>query len=172
VTHGMSKTPEHRAWCHMNRRCKSPADKNYPNYGGRGITVCERWQHSFEDFYADMGPRPSNRHSLDRINNDGNYEPSNCRWATPDVQAKNTRVGKRAGTLLTFDGRTLSVKEWSRELGFPRGVILHRLSRGWPVEDALTTPVGIGHAKRKAAELAKRGVVNFSWNQYREGELN
>jgi hypothetical protein len=89
--HGMSRTAIYHAWVAMIERCDNPKNKAYKNYGGRGITVCERWRESVANFVADMGPRPSKRHTLDRINNDGNYEPTNCRWATWDVQSRNKR---------------------------------------------------------------------------------
>jgi hypothetical protein len=94
MTHGMSKTPEYLAWCCMKNRCFKPQDKQYPNYGGRGIRVCDEWRNSFEAFFDHVGPRPSSDHSIDRINNDGNYEPGNVRWATPEEQARNTRCTK------------------------------------------------------------------------------
>jgi hypothetical protein len=87
-------TPEHNAWVRMRQRCYNENRDNYRYYGGRGITVCERWRSSFENFFADMGPRPSPAHSIDRINNDGDYEPSNCRWATRSEQMKNTHRSK------------------------------------------------------------------------------
>lgn len=94
TSHGRRYTSEYRAWCGMKVRCGYQGGKDYKKYGGRGITVCERWK-AFENFYADMGPRPSSRHTLDREDNDGNYEPGNCRWATPSVQCGNRRNGRR-----------------------------------------------------------------------------
>ena len=93
--HGQSRTPEYRAWRGMKARCTNPNGHKFKDYGGRGIAICERWQHSFEGFLADMGPRPSSEHSLDRIDNNGNYEPGNCRWATRLQQMQNQRRAAR-----------------------------------------------------------------------------
>ena len=90
-THKMRYTVLYTCWLRMKRRCLDKRDRGYRDYGGRGIAVCKRWQKSFDNFYADMGEKPSKRHSIDRINNDGNYKPSNCRWATPRQQVLNSR---------------------------------------------------------------------------------
>jgi hypothetical protein len=92
---GIGKTKEYRAWCHAKARCHCKTDRKYPIYGARGIVMCDRWRDSFEAFFSDMGKAPSGAHSIDRINVDGNYEPGNCRWATPKEQRNNQRP--RAG---------------------------------------------------------------------------
>jgi hypothetical protein len=139
-THGLAganRTPEYDCWAHMIRRCYTPSTKHFENYGGRGITVCDRWRFSFENFLADLGPRPSAAHSLDRENNDGNYEPGNCRWATAKEQGNNTR----RNLYLTFQGQTLTATQWAERLGLGRGVINGRIARGWSAEKTLTTPL-------------------------------
>ena len=95
TTHGKTKTPEYQAWISMLKRCYKPRTRAYQNYGGRGIRVCKRWRDSFENFLEDMGERPSAIHSLDRRDNDGDYTPSNCRWATVWVQNNNRRAADR-----------------------------------------------------------------------------
>ncbi len=90
--HGMRNEPEYYIWCAMKARCLNPKDPSYDYYGGRGITVCEEWQEDFMSFFDDMGPRPSGKHSLDRVDNNGDYEPGNCKWATKQEQTHNRRV--------------------------------------------------------------------------------
>jgi hypothetical protein len=136
-THGLSKTPEYRTWQAMKRRCTSPADAHYSSYGGRGIKVCDRWLNSFENFLADMGKKPAPKYTLDRIDNNGNYEPSNCRWATRMEQSSNIRSNRR----LLFNGEEKTVAEWARTLGTTSTVIFSRLRYGWSVEDTLTKPI-------------------------------
>jgi hypothetical protein len=137
-THGLTKTPEHYTWGGMLNRCRNPNNPSFSYYGARGITVCERWQNSFEAFLADMGPKPSTGHSLDRIDVNGHYEPANCRWATRSEQNSNTRQN----TFITFRGECRTQQEWSTITGIPRGTIHYRLKAGWPTEMALATPVG------------------------------
>lgn len=102
ASHGMTYTAEHEAWVGMRGRCNNPRNQSYKHYGGRGIRVCDRWNLLFLDFYTDMGARPSPKHSLDRINNDGNYEPSNCRWTTQTEQVLNQRI--RPSNVLGYKG--------------------------------------------------------------------
>jgi len=127
---------EYEIWLQMRYRCYKPQNKDYHRYGGRGITVCDRWRFDFGAFLADMGARPTRKHSIDRIDNDGNYEPSNCRWATPQQQADNT---PKKGRFLTLAEETLNQTEWARKLGISRSALRRRLEL-WPVEKALTTP--------------------------------
>lgn len=127
------KGPEYVAWVSMKTRCHNPRSLNYRGYGSRGIKVCVRWLHSFANFLADMGPRPSKLHSLDRIDNDGNYNPGNCRWATHVEQQQNTRNNRR----LTYNGETLCLSEWARRLGIGRTSLRCRL-RHYPADIALS----------------------------------
>lgn len=136
MTHGESKSPEYRSWCAMKARCLTPTDRAFSDYGGRGITVCERWAESFEKFLEDMGCRPSASHTIDRIDNNGNYEPGNCRWATKKQQARNRRSSK----LITIDGETLSLAEWSERSGVAYATINRRLRVGVGDRAAIFTP--------------------------------
>src|SRR5574343_620397 len=125
--HGMSHHPAYRLWTEMRGRCENENNDTYESYGGRGIKVCKRWN-SFPNFITDMGDRPRG-HSMDRIDVNGNYEPSNCRWADAITQANNKRRTKR----IEFMGRFLTIAEWSRETGIKQSVISLRLGRlGWP----------------------------------------
>lgn len=136
MTHGSRGTVEYKAWGAMLHRCNCESSEVYHNYGGRGIAVCESWR-KFENFYADMGPRPTPKHSIDRIDNDGNYEPGNCRWATSKQQHRN----KRRTIHLTFRGETKSLMDWAEALGVSHELIRARIRKlGWSVEKALTTP--------------------------------
>lgn len=137
-THGKSGTSVYRRWTVMRQRCNSPRNKSYPDYGGRGITVCQAWQESFATFLADMGEPPFPGASLDRIDNEQGYFPGNVRWASATEQARNTR----ANHLLTFQGKTQSLVAWCEELGLPYFTIAARLNRyGWSTERAFSEPL-------------------------------
>lgn len=131
--HGMTNTPEYQCWRNILMRCFNPKTRMYPRYGGRGITICDEWRDSFLSFYQHVGPRPSKGHSIDRIDNDGDYEPGNVRWATRKEQQANLAKS----ILLTRDGETHCVREWSRRLGVSKNVILRRIHSGWPPNSVL-----------------------------------
>ena len=130
----MHRTPTHNSWVQMRARCNSTTHHAYARYGGRGITVCERWE-DFRNFLEDMGERPTGT-TLDRMDNDADYRPGNCRWATKKEQSNNTATNH----LLHFDGKSLTIAQWSRELGVDHALIRKRLSHNWSTERALTTP--------------------------------
>lgn len=131
--HGASHSPEYEAYRAAKYRCQVPGNKSYSRYGGRGI---EFKFVSFESFLDEVGQRPSDKHSLDRIDNSLGYEPGNVRWASPQEQQRN----RRNNVLLTFQGKKQCVAAWAEELGICRRLVTHRLRRGWSVEDALTRP--------------------------------
>lgn len=133
--HRGSKTAEYACWEGILNRCLDPGSTNYPRYGGKGIEVCERWK-SFENFLADMGPKPSPSHSIDRFpDRNGNYEPGNCRWATRIEQGRNTSRNRR----LVFRGEEKTLAEWAEITGIKRATIGARIdSYGWSVEKALS----------------------------------
>lgn len=136
TTHGMSKTGLFTVWHMMIQRCFNEKHRHFASYGGRGITVCERWRNSFENFFADMGERPTGL-TLDRINNDGNYEPGNCRWANRLSQANN----RRNNHLVTHNGVTQTISQWARIKKMNKVTLKDRLKLGWTVDAALNTPV-------------------------------
>lgn len=135
--HGLSYAPEYRAWQTMRLRCTETSNPAYKNYGGRGVKVCDRWLGSVQAFIDDMGPKPSPKHELDRIDNDGNYEPGNCRWATRKVNDRN----RRSNRVVAFRGESHALAEWCERFGLPRDTAWKRLASGWSVEQTLTTPV-------------------------------
>lgn len=141
LRHGQNRkgatTAEYRCWAHIIGRCENPNDNAFGNYGGRGIIVCKRWRDSFEAFFEDMGPRPSPKHSIDRIDVNGNYEPGNCRWAIKFEQDRN----KRTNRWVEYQGERLCIKDMAAKHGIERRTLGDRLKRGWSVERAITTPV-------------------------------
>lgn len=138
--HGLAprhgRCAEYNVWLNIRRRCLDPSTSNFKNYGGRGIKVCDRWL-SFENFCADMGPRPSPAHSIDRKENDGDYCPENCRWATRSKQMNNMRTNRR----ISSGGITQTLAEWSRATGINRRTLAQRIDNGWTAEEAVSTPV-------------------------------
>lgn len=135
-THGMTGSPEFSSWRSMIKRCTNESHDSYQRYGGRGIVVCDRWLESFACFYADMGPRPSIRHSIEREDSNGNYEPGNCRWATPTEQCRN-RCNNR---LVELNGKIMTVTEAADLVGICRNTIYSRLYHGWSIEKAISKP--------------------------------
>lgn len=131
--HGHHGIPEYWVWNAMVQRCTNPKNECWSNYGGRGIKVCDRWR-SFEQFLQDMGKRPNRRMTLERICNDGDYEPGNCQWATRVTQNRNTRRNK----LIEFNGESRPLTEWAERLGLPYEMVRARLRRGWSVMRAFT----------------------------------
>lgn len=149
TTHGRANTPLYNTWVNMIQRCHNPAYHKFRHYGSRGITVCQRWRDDFKLFHADMGDKPVDA-TLDRIDTNGNYEPSNCRWTSQKVQ-QNNRTNNR---LITHDGRTMTLAQWSDHLWIRRRTIAQRIDKlGWSVKDALTKPV---RPMRRAAPSAQQ----------------
>lgn len=138
---GRSKRTEYTVWLSMRQRCLNPNATKYPSYGGRGITICERWN-EFNNFLADMGHRPTPAHTLDRKKNDLGYSPENCRWATRKEQQNNRGCNVR----LTYLGKTQTMTEWAEELGIGDSTIWGRIAKNWPIEKVLS--------KEKFADLS------------------
>jgi len=155
-THGKGDMPEHKIWRTMRQRCRKDAAARYPQYSGRGIQVCQRWDESFDAWFADLGPRPSSRYTQDRKDNDGHYScgrcdqcrangwTMNCRWATRSAQSRNTRTNR----LLTLHGKTLCLTEWAELLSINVLTIYYRLKCHWPIEEVLS-PANPSRRKRK-----------------------
>ena len=147
-THGQTATgrasKDYRSWQDMRARCNRKTSANYHNYGGRGITIDPRWD-TFEQFIADMGPKPTPDHTIDRIDVNKGYGPENCRWLLKSEQAKNLRKNIH----VTYNGRTMIASDWAREVGLNPNTLVGRLHEGWSLERALTTPA---HTKKPPAE--------------------
>ena len=135
ITHGMTKTPEYWVWIGAKRRCSESGHKAFRSYGSRGIQMCDEWRNDFAAFYAHMGPRPSVRHSLDRIDNERGYEPGNCRWADMSTQARNTRRNH----WIAIDGERRLLTDWAESSGVNHSTIIHRLKSGWNPKEAVFT---------------------------------
>jgi hypothetical protein len=161
TTHGLTDAPVYRVYHHILRRCNKPESSSYPDYGGRGITVCERWtgKGGFENFIADMGI-PEKGMSIERIDVNGNYEPNNCKWATREEQANNKRTSRK----ITWDGKTLNVSSWSRLLGKEPGYLSRRLKR-MPFEKAMEPFSNIREgvmAKPRLTKIVLEGLTSIA----------
>ncbi len=155
--HGKRQTREYEIWCGMKRRCLNPSRPEYKNYGGRGITVCQRWIDDFQSFWDDMKcPAPLGL-TLERINNDGPYSPDNCRWASRAEQCRN----QRSNVLITHKGETRTATDWASHLGIPWQTVFNRIARGMSTEKVLTvgrfwkSRHGEGMQKLLCAEVRK-----------------
>lgn len=134
--HSVQSSPEYIIWKHIRARCGNPTNQDYHHYGGRGIKVCDRWIKSFVNFFEDMGPKPFPEATIERLDNDGNYEPGNCKWKSRKEQARNTRRNR----FLTLNGVTQSVPDWADQLGIDQKILHLRLRAGWTDEETLTIP--------------------------------
>lgn len=137
IKHGGSNWPEYQVWYSMVRRCRDKRCKGYKIYGARGIKVCDRWADEFSNFISDMGRRPSSKMTIERKDNDGDYCPDNCTWATRLAQGRNTRKNR----LITYKEKTKCLSEWAQIFGMKSGTLNRRLKYGWSIESALETPV-------------------------------
>lgn len=164
--HGLCHTSEYRAWQCMRLRCFNPENEAYPDYGGRGITVCDRWKDDFLAFLADMGPKPGPEYELDRIDNDGNYEPGNCRWATRSENDRN----RRSNRWVEFKGERCLLIELCEQFEIRYDTVTWRLDGGWGLEKALTTPARVKRANgvlaaEKAAHVPVRPRIDAERTQ-------
>jgi hypothetical protein len=143
------RVPEYTVWAGMKQRCYDKNHHKYYRYGGRGIEICDRWRSSFATFYEDMGARPTPKHSIERIDNDGNYSPQNCRWATYKEQANN----KSTNRLLIFNGKALNLREWSELTGIDADTLSWRIQNGFTTKQALTF---YHHQRRRALDQVSK----------------
>jgi hypothetical protein len=135
-----SRSAEYKTWDSMIQRCYNPNCRMFPHYGARGITVCDRWRASADNFVVDIGIRPDGM-SLDRIDVNGNYTLANCRWATTREQSRN----RRDNVWLTYDGETMIMTDWARRIGVKPNTLHHRFVDGWTDAEIISTPVGLPH---------------------------
>lgn len=163
--HGLSYTPEYRVWQTMRLRCTEPKNPAWKNYGGRGITVCAAWLNDSAAFIAHVGPKPSPRHEIDRIDNNLGYEPWNVRWVLRKTNARN----RRSSRWVEFRGQRRLLAELVEEFSVPRDTLGWRLREGWDIDRAVTTPArtkasngeGLGYVPRP--RTTKSGEPNISW---------
>ena len=145
IKHDGRHTRLYSIWCNMKNRCYNKNVRSYKTYGARGIMVCDEWKNDFQAFH-DWAVQSGYRDDLtiDRIDNDGNYDPTNCKWSTPLEQANNTS----RSTMLTYKGKTMSLADWARELGMNQGTLRSRIRNNWPTEKALTKEVEIKYGSK------------------------
>jgi len=143
--------PEYYVWMAMKGRCLNPKSKQYVNYGGRGIQLCSNWQ-IFTNFYNDMGDRPSNKHSLGRVNNELGYNKDNCRWETKEQQDNN----KRTNVFLEFNNVKLTISQWAKIIGLNTDTLWRRIQAGWSIEKALATPHRYKKSRKSETKLIKQ----------------
>lgn len=151
--HGDIESQEYCSWKSLRHRCLNPNDASFRNYGGRGITVCERW-HSYENFLADMGRKPTPEHTIERVDNNRGYEPGNCVWATDGQQARNRRFNH----WITVNGDARVLTDWARMIGIDPSTLGKRIARGWPEEEAVKVPA-IRNGKRRTYRQRKNNAA-------------
>jgi hypothetical protein len=159
VTHGKTNTPEYKAWQGMKDRCNNKQNAEYKNYGARGVKVCEEWKNNFETFLKHVGKRPTNKHSIDRIDNDGNYEPGNVRWATDKEQTNNRRLS------VEFEGKTISCKDLGLELKLDRETVRILVNSGWD-RDHMKAYKLLSHAEKKSLAVIKNRKEQEHFDNY------
>lgn len=137
LIHGKANSPEYKIWSRMKTRCYDSNDKGFKHYGARGITICDKWLNNFMAFYNDVGPRPSPKHSIDRINNNSGYSPTNVKWSTKREQNNNTTRNH----FITIDGITHTISQWARRMGVKPYIIINRIRRGWDEIRAVRQPL-------------------------------
>lgn len=164
---GRKPTPEYHCWSHMKRRCYCKQDKSFHRYGGRGIEVCDRWKDDFSAFLNDMGLRPSSKHSIDRIDPNGNYEPSNCRWATWNEQARTRR---NSVTIEAF-GVSVNLHDLCEQVDGNAKVIAQRIRRGWSHERALTEPRNTNNGSGRRIPIADQQKLSKQLEMIRREQL-
>lgn len=156
--HGLSYIPEYRCWQTMRLRCHEPSNPAYKDYGARGITVCDRWRDSPENFLADMGPKPSPAHELDRRDNDKGYSPDNCRWVTRSVNDRN----RRSNRMIEYMGETHALAHWCERFGISGDTAWRRLAAGWTPDETFTIPVRAKAPNGQALPAARNSCVDCS----------
>lgn len=164
TTHKMSRTVEYKTWHNIKSRCNNPNSTGYHYYGGRGISICDSWTEEdtgFLNFYKDMGDKPSNKHSIDRIDCNGDYCPENCRWATHEVQGNN----KRYNHILHFDGQSKTISEWASVLKMKQNTLYYRIKRGWTIPEAL----GFDDRSIKYSGRLSQEDIKWMFNEIEKG---